>query len=124
MKLAQRKRLAIFGVLAPPLLWTLIFMIVPYAIMFTYSFWTKKFPTFEPDFQFGNYALLFSDPQYYQVLLRTAKIALTVSVSALLLAYPLAYFLAFKVQSQRIRMAIYMATVVPLWVSYLLRAYT
>jgi len=124
MKLAQRKRLAIFGVLAPPLLWTLIFMIVPYAIMFTYSFWTKKFPTFEPDFQFGNYALLFSDPQYYQVLLRTAKIALTVSVSALLLAYPLAYFLASKVQSQRIRMAIYMATVVPLWVSYLLRAYT
>jgi spermidine/putrescine transport system permease protein len=99
-------------------------MIVPYAIMFTYSFWTKKFPTFVPDFQFGNYALLFADPQYYQVLLRTLKIALLVSVAALLLAYPLAYFLVFKVRSARLRLAIYMATVVPLWVSYLLRAYT
>jgi spermidine/putrescine transport system permease protein len=124
MKLAQRRRLAILGVLTPPLLWTLVFMIVPYAIMFTYSFWTKKFPTFVPDFQFGNYALLFADPQYYQVLLRTLKIALLVSVAALLLAYPLAYFLVFKVRSARLRLAIYMATVVPLWVSYLLRAYT
>ena len=124
MRLAQRRRLAILGVLAPPLLWTLVFMIVPYAIMFTYSFWTKKFPTFVPDFQFGNYALLFVDPQYYQVLLRTLKIALLVSIAALLLAYPLAYFLVFKVRSPRLRLAIYMATVVPLWVSYLLRAYT
>jgi spermidine/putrescine transport system permease protein len=124
VKLAQRRRLAIFGVLTPPLLWTLVFMIVPYAIMFTYSFWTKKFPTFVPDFQFGNYALLFADPQYYQVLLRTLKIALLVSVAALLLAYPLAYFLVFEVRSPRLRLAIYMATVVPLWVSYLLRAYT
>ena len=124
MKLAQRRRLAILGVLMPPLLWTLVFMIVPYAIMFTYSFWTKKFPTFVPDFQFGNYALLFADPQYYQVLLRTLKIALLVSIAALLLAYPLAYFLAFKVRSPRLRLGIYMATVVPLWVSYLLRAYT
>jgi spermidine/putrescine transport system permease protein len=124
VKLAQRRRLAILGVLTPPLLWTLVFMIVPYAIMFTYSFWTKKYPTFVPDFQFGNYALLFADPQYYQVLLRTLKIALLVSIAALLLAYPLAYFLAFKVRSPRLRLAIYMATVVPLWVSYLLRAYT
>jgi spermidine/putrescine transport system permease protein len=124
VRLAQRRRLAILGVLTPPLLWMLVFMFVPYAIMFTYSFWTKKFPTFMPDFQFGNYALLFADPQYYQVLLRTLKIALLVSLAALLLAYPLAYFLVFKVRSPRLRLAIYMATVVPLWVSYLLRSYT
>jgi len=124
VKLAQRRRLAVLGVLTPPLLWTLVFMLIPYGIMFTYSFWTKKFPTFVPDFQFGNYALLFADPQYYQVLLRTLKIALLVSIASLLLAYPLAYFLVFKVRSARLRLAIYMATVVPLWVSYLLRAYT
>lgn len=124
MKLAQRRRLAVLGVLTPPLLWTLVFMLIPYGIMFTYSFWAKKFPTFAPDFQLGNYALLFADPQYYQVLLRTLKIALLVSIASLLLAYPLAYFLVFKVRSARLRLAIYMATVVPLWVSYLLRAYT
>jgi ABC-type sugar transport system permease subunit len=87
---------------------------------------TASGPSSRPraDFQFSNYALLFADPQYYQVLLRTLKIALLVSIAALLLAYPLAYFLVFKVRSPRLRLAIYMATVVPLWVSYLLRAYT
>ena len=110
--------------MAGPLLWTLIFLFIPYAIIFTYSFYLKQFPTFVPAFQFGNYALIFSDPQYVQVLLRTAKIALMVAASALLLAYPLAYFLVYKIKSQKTRLILYMAVIVPLWVSYLLRAYT
>jgi spermidine/putrescine transport system permease protein len=99
-------------------------MFVPYAIMFTYSFYTKKFPTFVPDFQFGNYMALFEDIQYRQVFLRTLKIASIVSIVSLVLAYPVAYCLVFKVASQRLRMAIYLSVIVPLWVSYLLRAYT
>jgi spermidine/putrescine transport system permease protein len=124
MRLGTRRRLGILGVLAPPLGWTLLFMFVPYAIMFSYSFYQKQSLVFVPDIQFGNYQLLFEDPQYYTVLLRTLKIAASVAVSALLLAYPLAYFLVFKVRSMKLRAAIYMAVIVPLWVSYLLRAYT
>ena len=107
-----------------PLAWTIVFMFAPYAIMFTYSFYTKKFPMFVPDFQFGNYLMLFQDIQYRQVFVRTFKIASIVSMVALLLAYPVAYCLVFKVHSRKIRMAIYMAIIVPLWASYLLRAYT
>lgn len=124
MKLATRRRLAHLGVLAPPLFWTLLFMFVPYAIMFAYSFYRKQFPIFIPDIQFGNYQLLMADPQYYTVLLRTLKIALLVALASLLLAYPLAYFLVFKIRSARLRAGLYMAVIVPLWVSYLLRAYT
>ncbi len=124
MKLAARRRLAHLGVLTPPLLWTVAFMLVPYAIMFAYSFYRKQFPVFIPDFQFGNYLLLLEDPQYYTVLLRTLKIAASVAVASLALAYPLAYFLVFKLRSDRVRTVIYMAVIVPLWISYLLRAYT
>jgi spermidine/putrescine transport system permease protein len=124
MKLATRRRLANLGLLAPPLIWTALFMFVPYAIMFAYSFYRKQFPVFIPDFQFGNYQLLLADPQYYTVLLRTLKIALLVAGASLLLAYPLAYFLVFKIRSARLRAGLYMAVIVPLWVSYLLRAYT
>jgi spermidine/putrescine transport system permease protein len=124
MKLATRKKVAAAGILSGPLLWTLIFLFVPYAIIFTYSFYLKQFPTFTPAFQFGNYALIFTDPQYYQVLLRTSKIALIVALSSLVLAYPLTYFLVFRIRSQRLRLMLYMAVIVPLWVSYLLRAYT
>lgn len=124
MKLTTRKQLGAGAVLSGPLLWTLLFLFIPYTIMFTYSFYTKQFPTFVADFQFGNYLLIFTDPQYFLVLFRTFKIAILVAISALVLAYPLAFFLVFKVRSPKLRAALYMATIVPLWVSYLLRAYT
>ena len=91
--------------------------------MFTYSFYEKKYPLFVPAFQLGNYLTIFSDPQYYQVLARTAKIAFLVGASSLLVAYPLTYFLVFKVRSAQLRSILYMSVIVPLWVSYLLRAY-
>lgn len=124
MKARARHRWFQFGLASLPIGWTILFMFVPYAIMLTYSFYTKKFPLFVPDFQFGNYLALVEDIQYRQVFLRTLKIALTVSAVALLLAYPVAYCLVFKVKSARLRLGLYMAIIVPLWVSYLLRAYT
>ncbi len=102
----------------------LVFLFVPYLVTFAYSFYEKQFPTFVPDFQLGNYAQLAEDPQYYRVLFRTLKIAAATALLALVMAYPLAYFLVFKVRSPSLRAFLYMATIVPLWVSHLLRAYT
>ncbi len=124
MKLSTRNRLASYTLTSGPLLWVLTFLFIPYLIMFSYSFYIRQYPIFVPAFQFGNYVQIFSDPQYYQVLIRTAKIATLVTASAMALAYPLAYFLIFKIEAGRLRMILYMAVIVPLWVSYLLRSYT
>lgn len=124
MKLSTRNRIASYLLISGPLLWTLMFLFVPYLIMFSYSFYLTQFPVFIPAFQLGNYVQIFIEPQYYQVLLRTAKVAILVASSALMLAYPLAYFLVFKIKSDRVRLVLYMAVIVPLWVSYLLRSYT
>lgn len=107
-----------------PLLWILFFMLLPYGIILVYSFWQQKFPSFVPDFQIANYIKLFVEPQFLSVILRSAIIATSVSVVALCLAFPFAYYLVFKVYSVRLRMALYIAVIAPLWVSYLLRAYT
>jgi spermidine/putrescine transport system permease protein len=124
MKLSTRNRITSYLLISGPLLWTLVFLFVPYLIMFSYSFYLTQFPLFIPAFQLGNYVQIFTEPQYYQVLLRTTKIAILVASSAVMLAYPLAYFLVFKIKSDRVRMVLYMAVIVPLWVSYLLRSYT
>jgi len=124
MNHAERRRVAMFGLVSGPLLWMIAFLVVPYAVMFTYSFYSRQFPMIVPDFQLGNYLTLITDPQYYQVLLRTLKISLFVSLFALLIAYPLTYFLIFRIRSPRLRSVLYIAVIVPLWVSYLLRAYT
>lgn len=110
-------------VLGIPLLWIALFMLLPYGIIVTFSFWVKKYPTFVPAFQFGNYVTLFTDPQYVRVLLRTLKISVLVSAASLLLAYPFAYWLVFRCRSAKLRTWLYMAVIAPLWVSYLLRAY-
>lgn len=124
MKLKTLNRISSSLLVSVPLLWTLAFLFVPYLIMFSYSFYTLQYPGFIPDFQFGNYLQVFTEPQYYQVLARTGKIGVLVAISAAMLAYPLAYFLVFKIKSNALRMALYMAVIVPLWVSYLLRSYT
>ncbi|MCZ6721307.1 MAG: ABC transporter permease [Proteobacteria bacterium] len=121
----SRRRLFGFAALfAGPAVWWGTVLLAPYAIMFMISFYSKQFPFMIPDFQFGNYIHLVSDPQYYLVLSRSLKIAFFVSVVAFFLSYPLTYFMVFKVKSPRVRLLLYVATIIPLWVSYLLRAYT
>jgi spermidine/putrescine transport system permease protein len=121
---ARRNLGAFLALFSGPFVWALIFMIIPYAVMISVSFWTRKFPLFIPDFQWGNFMQIAIDPQYRIVILRTLKIAVTVTVVATLLAYPLAYFLVFTIKSAKWRGLLYMSVIVPLWVSYLLRAYT
>ena len=120
----RRRIVGFWALFSGPALWWCCVLLVPYLIMLAISFYTRQFPFHVPDFQLGNYLALIQDSQYYDVLLRSLKIALAVSAVAFLLSYPLAYFLAFKVRSERLRLFIYIATIVPLWVSYLLRAYT
>ena len=60
--------------------WWGVVLLTPYVIMFMISFYSRQFPLHIPDFQFGNYAILFADPQYYIVLLRSLKIAAFVSI--------------------------------------------
>lgn len=119
----RRSLLGFVGVLGLPLIWTSVFLFIPYLVMLAVGFWTRKFPLFVPDFQFGNFLQLLSDPQYIEVLLRTGKIAGLVALLSLTLSYPVAYYLVFNVRSSRARNLLYMAVIVPLWVSYLLRAY-
>mgnify|MGYP000467630853 CR=1 FL=1 len=114
MRESTRRRLTGAAVVSAPFLWTLTFLFVPYLVMFTYSFYLKKFPTFVPAFEFVNYLTIIADPQYYQVLLRTAKIAGSVAVCAFLIGYPLTYFLVFKVKNDKLRSVLYMAVIVPL----------
>ncbi|PWE53204.1 spermidine/putrescine ABC transporter [Metarhizobium album] len=124
MTLTRRTFPGFAALFSMPFAWVLLLLVVPYGIMISVGFWTRQFPLFYPDFQFGNYAQIFSDPQYTTVILRTLKIAALVTLGALALGFPLAYFLVFTVRSAALRNLLYMSVVVPLWVSYLLRAYT
>jgi spermidine/putrescine transport system permease protein len=105
----------------PPLVWVTLFLLLPYAFLFCFSFWQVRFQTIVHHWNLDNYRQLVHNPMYFEVLLRSARIAACVTLLALLLGFPLAYFLSFRVR--RWKSLLYQLVVIPLWVSYLVRAY-
>src|ERR1700741_1683499 len=106
---------------APPLLWVALFLLLPYALMFVQSFWTVRDGFIVHQWNLDNYRKLLSNPLYVEVLLRTMRIAGAVTLCAVLLGYPLAYYLSFHAGARK--EILYQLVVVPLWVSYLVRGY-
>lgn len=105
----------------PPLLWVVLFLLVPYALLFCYSFWTVSEQTIVRQWNLGNYRELLENPMYLGVLFRSMRIAGAVTGLSLLLGYPLAYYLSFYAHSRK--ELLYQLVIIPLWVSYLVRAY-
>ena len=105
----------------PPLLWVGVFLLLPYALMFAHSFWAVRDGTVVHQWNLNNYHTLFSKPVYLEVLLRTMRIAASVTLCSLLLGYPLAYYLSFHSGARK--ELLYQLVIVPLWVSYLVRGY-
>lgn len=111
-----------FAVTFPPLLWVALFLLVPYALMFAYSFWSvSPAQTIIHSWSFANYRDLLSHEVYRQTLLRSAWIAARVMIFSLLLGYPVAYLLSFYAGPRK--NLLYQLVIIPLWVSYLVRAY-
>jgi spermidine/putrescine transport system permease protein len=110
------------AVTIPPLLWVATFLLLPYGLMFAYSFWSVS-PSQQivHSWNLANYGHLFTHDVYRQTLLRSAWIAARVMLLSLLLGYPVAYFLSFH--AGRRKNVLYQLVIIPLWVSYLVRAY-
>ena len=112
----------------PVLGWMALFFAVPYLLLFLQSFWKPGLFGTEHVWNLGNYRAIFAGDSfagdiYLPTLLKSIKIGALVTLFSTVLAFPLAYLLAFKVRSQRARLALYTLVIVPLWASYLLRAY-
>jgi spermidine/putrescine transport system permease protein len=105
----------------PPLLWVGFFLLLPYALMFAHSFWLVRDGVIVHEWNLQNYAKIFHNPVYGEVLFRTARIAASVTLLSLLLGYPLAYFMSFHAGLRKD--LLYQLVIVPLWVSYLVRGY-
>jgi len=111
-----------FAITLPPLLWVSLFLLLPYALMFFYSFWSvSPAQTIIHSWNLSNYRDLLSHDVYRQTLLRSASIAARVMIFSLLLGYPVAYLLSFYAGMRK--NLLYQLVIIPLWVSYLVRAY-
>ncbi len=110
------------AVTLPPLVWVAAFLLTPYLLMLCYSFWSvSAAQVIVHHWSLDNYRELLRVGVYWQTLLRSMWIAARVTIFSLLLGYPLAYFLSFHAGKRKD--LFYQLVIIPLWVSYLVRAY-
>ena len=120
-QIRARPRLRTAVAAALPVGFVTVLLFVPYVLLLVHSFWRLKGGAITHELTLENYQRLFGTELYPDTILFSAGVAIRVTLFSLLLAYPLAYLLAFKVK--RHKQLMYMAVIIPLWVSYLVRAY-
>jgi putative spermidine/putrescine transport system permease protein len=114
---------ALAGLLAPPLLWLVVAYLGALAAIFATAFFTTDPFTNQivHTFTLDNFRAIL-DPTYLRIIGRTLLIAVMVTVLCVVIAVPFAYFMA-RVAPRRLRSLLVAAVLVPLWASYLVKAY-
>jgi len=125
--------------LLPTILVIVALLVLPVIDLLRTSFCTQVYFKIDCSFTLANYVTIFEPsggvgyflgvvpypqmetPIYAVLLGRSLWMAFLVTLSVMLLAYPMAYFLAFRVTGNKIRWLIVIT--VPFWTSYLLRAF-
>jgi len=107
-----------FLLLGGPVLFLVLFFVVPFLTMASDSVWTDK-GELTGDF----YAKAVADVFYWRVLLATFELGVWVTVCTALIGYPLAYYITFYLRDPLLRRLIYIVIVTPLFTSNVVRAF-
>jgi putative spermidine/putrescine transport system permease protein len=111
------------GLLAPPLGWLGVLYLGSLALLFAAAFWHYDSDitfTVTKTFTLENFAQLLADPIYRVIAARTILIAALVTVTDALLALPVAFVMG-KLAGRRLKAALGVAVLMPLWTSYLVK---
>lgn len=111
-----------WGFVAPALLWTCAFFVVPFLVMGAMSFATLDGRTLVWGFSLENYIELGQKAYLWRAIIVSLEITLTVTAVSVLLAYPLAWIIAYRVPQRWQRLALLLA-ILPFWTSYVVRSY-
>ncbi|HZH11741.1 MAG TPA: ABC transporter permease [Microvirga sp.] len=121
--LFKRRGLLLTLLLVPPLLWLGIVYVGSLLALLLQSFFSiDEFSgTIVREFTLKTYAELLQ-PANLDVILRTVAMAAAVTLASALLAFPIAYYAA-RYAHGRMKAAFYLAIMMPLWSSYLVKVY-
>jgi spermidine/putrescine transport system permease protein len=127
-----------YALLSPAMLIIAAMLVAPMLALVTLSFWTQNGFELDTTFTLANYWALiepadeptmwmgipfpFKNPVYAILMLKSLVMSLAVTAAVILIAYPMAYFLAFRVTRYKALWIIIIT--IPFWTSYLLRVFS
>ncbi|MBY3073725.1 ABC transporter permease [Rhizobium laguerreae] len=107
--------------LAPGVIWMLLFLVTPILMMIYVSFWTQTTFKITPDLTIKSWVTFFTTDTYLSALWTTVRIWLIVLVSTLVVGYPAALYVGLFVKNKTIQTALLVLCVIPFWTSFLIR---
>jgi putative spermidine/putrescine transport system permease protein len=120
-----RPRLQLWMLLAAPLAWMGLVYLGSLAILLLNAFWasdsfTGRVTPF--DWTLDAFVQIAGNETYRVVAIRTVGMAVLVTVTDIVLAFPIAYYMA-RIASPRVRRLLVVAILMPLWASYLVKVF-
>lgn len=122
--LSRHPRLRLSLLLSAPLFWLGLVYIVALAALLVTALWTVDSFTgqISQTWTLDNLVTVITGSLYQTVTLRTLGVALLVTIVDIVIALPIAFYMA-KVASPRMQRILVIAVLMPLWASYLVKAY-
>lgn len=123
--LFRRPWLRAVVLLSAPGAWFVLIYLASLALLFISALWSVDSFTGKlvHSWTFSNFETLFNVPAYRTIALRTIGIAAAVTLTDAILAVPFAFFAA-RIAPKRLQAALFVAVLIPLWSSYLVRVYS
>ncbi|HTQ12902.1 MAG TPA: ABC transporter permease [Rhizomicrobium sp.] len=109
-----------YALLSPAMIVMVVALAAPMLLLALYSFWTQAGLSLDTHFTLGRYAEALGRGSWRDLFWRSLAISSAVTLATVLLAYPMAYFVAFHA---RAKFAWLILLTIPFWTSYLLRVF-
>jgi spermidine/putrescine transport system permease protein len=117
---AAQRRLMLALLLLPALLWLFALIVLPHVDLALLSFRERIAPRqYRPSLE--QYRTFFVEPLYWQVFVRTAVMSALATALTLVVAFPIAWVVT-KVARPRASSLLFIACLIPFWVSETVRA--
>jgi putative spermidine/putrescine transport system permease protein len=106
-------------------LWLAFYLLAPLVFIVLVSFWTYKLGAksgFTTTWTLSNYTTILHSSTYWHNMLGSLYTSLFAVAACLIVGFPVAYFLALKVQNLRNQIALFIIALAPFWTSFLVRS--
>ena len=110
-----------YALISPPLIYSLVMLAAPLALVMLLSLWSQNYLELDRTFRLDNYIEATSEPLYQLLLTRSLVISGIVTICTVILAYPIAYYVAMF--GGKAKSLLLLLITIPFWTSYLIRIF-
>jgi putative spermidine/putrescine transport system permease protein len=121
----RRPWLRAAALLTPPITWFVVVYLLALVALFVSAFWTVDPFTsaLVKHWTLENFKQIFEQSDLRNIIFRTVGLAAAVTLTTAVVAFPLSYYMA-RIAGPRVRAALFVGVLIPLWASYLARVYS